>query len=407
VSFLILVLVLVFFILRCEAVFYGSFSPQTMSEEYSLLIQGRSIPSDDKLYALAGWHYIHGTSPDTVNFEHPPLAKYMIGLSEALFMNPALLGFVFSILTLILVYVISRKLVTTSLIAMFPSVLLSLDKIYIQFSTSSMLDIYATFFAVMSLLLLTSRKEEVIPLLGVTMGLGISCKWTSAFLLILPVLYYAVRHDLRGMKLYPLCIFLAALTYTASYAGFFYAGHGLHDFLDLQLKMLSFHQQRHLMASGIKPLRILLVFLTGIEGPTQIQTLLINTDANNVTTIGSGSGVSLYWAYNPLTWPISFSASILALYYSVRKDRDMMPLPLAFLLLLSSSASLGEPFVWYLLPGLPLAYISLTYVVNKTHVESTNKTVATSIIFLYLVLIVVWSLFVRLPPYLEMSKNAS
>jgi 4-amino-4-deoxy-L-arabinose transferase-like glycosyltransferase len=371
-----------------------------MSEEYSI------FASDDKLYALAGWHYIHGASPDTINFEHPPLAKYMIGLSELLFMNPVLLGFIFSVFTLILVYIISRNLVTASLIAILPSVLLSLDKMYIQFSTLSMLDIYATFFAVLSLLLLTSKKEWIMPLLGVTMGLAISCKWTSAFLLVLPVLYYAVRHDLRGLKLYPLCIFLAALTYTASYAGFFYAGHGLHDFLDLQLKMLSFHQQRHLVASGIKPLRILLVFLTGIEGPTQIQTLLINSDTKTVTTLGSGSGISLCWAYNPLTWPISFSASILALYYSVRRDRDMMPLPLAFLLLLSSSASLGEPFIWYLLPGLPLAFISLTYMVNKTHADSTNKTVASAIIFSYVVLIVVWSLFVRLPPYLEMSKTS-
>lgn len=328
----------------------------------------------------------------------------MIGFSELVFMNPALLGFIFSILTLIIVYVISRKLVSASLIAIVPSLLLSLDKMYIQFSTISMLDIYATFFVVMSLLLLMSKKEWTRPLLGVSMGLALSCKWTAAFLIVLPVLYYAVRRDLRGLKFYPLCLFVAALTYTATYAEFFYVGHSFQDFGDLQLKMLSFQEQRHLMASGIKPLRVLLVFLTGVEGPTQIQTLFLNSVARTVTPSGLGSGVSLLWSYDPLTWPVSFSASILALYYSLRKDRDMIPSALGFLLLIASSASVGEPFIWYLLPGLPLAFISLTYMLNRMYVGSGNKVVATAILLLYLTAVVVWSLFVTLPPYIQTSK---
>jgi len=352
---------------------------------------------------LAAWYYIHGASPDTMNFEHPPFAKYMIGFSELVFMNPALLGFIFSFFTLILVYLASRKLVSTSLVAIVPSLLLSLDKIYLQFSTVSMLDIYATFFVVLSLILLTSKKKWAIPLLGVAIGLALSCKWITAFLLPLPVLYYVAKRDYGGLKLYPLCLLVAALTYTVSYAQFFYMGHSFNDFVDLQFRMLHFHQQRHLMASSARPLRVLLVFLTGVEGPTQIQTLLLNSEARIVTPVGSGNGLSLLRDYNPLTWPVSFSASILALYCTVRKDHDMMPLPLGFLFLLVSSVSVGDPFVWYVLPGLPLAFISLTYVMNRMYVGSQNKFVATAAMLLYLASVAVWSLFIRLPPYIQTS----
>jgi hypothetical protein len=129
--------------------------------------------------------------------------------------------------------------------------------------------------------------------------------------------------------------------------------------------------------------------------------MILNVENRTITTEGSGLGLSLFWAYNPLTWPLAFSASILTLFYALKSDRGILPAPLAFLLLLSFSASVGEPFVWYLLPGLPSAFMCLTYVIAKIYAKSTNQLAAKSILLLYLVSNVIWSLFVDLPPYIQ------
>jgi predicted membrane-bound dolichyl-phosphate-mannose-protein mannosyltransferase len=74
--------------------------------------------SDAELYAISGWEYIHGLSPNIINPEHPPLAKYFIGLSEIIFTNPSTMSFIFSILTIIIVYLISREILGDSLMTL-------------------------------------------------------------------------------------------------------------------------------------------------------------------------------------------------------------------------------------------------------------------------------------------------
>jgi hypothetical protein len=392
--------IIVSFLVRCRSVFYTSFEPEILLEEYANSTLGRGLLSDDKLYTLAGWMYVKGASPNTINFEHPPLAKYMIGFSELAFRNPAIFGLIVSVFTLLAVYLISRKVVTLFPITLIPSLLLSLDKMYIEFSSTSMLDIYATFFAVITmLLLLLNEKKWARPLLYVAMGLALSCKWTTAFLIVLPPIYYALKGDWRGVRSYPAYLLIAALTYTATYATFFLAGNNIQDFIGLQYQMLSFHQNRRFQIGGPPPLWILLNFLTGIEGPTQIQTLLLNPENRTVTVIGFGRGLSLFWEYNPLTWPISFSGSLLALYYGIKENRQVAVIPMAFLLLLAS-VSVGKPFIWYLLPGMPFAFISFVYMINRFYIGSGSKKVANVILALYLASVAVWSLFVNVPFYI-------
>jgi dolichyl-phosphate-mannose--protein O-mannosyl transferase len=390
-------LVLVFFTVRCRTVFHQSFDSQALLEQYASFELGRGFFSDDKLYALAGWTYIRGSSPDTINFEHPPFAKYLIGLSELAFANHTVLGLITSVLTLIVLYLVSKNILHISMMAIIPPLLLSLDKMYIDFSSVSMLDIYATFFSTLSLLLLLSEKKWTMPLLGISMGLALSCKWTAVFLLLLPIAYYAFNRKWKALRFYPLCLLVVAVTYTVTYSAYFAAGHSVLDFISLQWKMVEFHQHRH-FEGGPKPLWILMNFLTGVEGPTRIQTLLLDSVNRTVTVIGSAEGLSLIQYYSPLTWPTSFSSSLLCLYYSVRANRRLTPIPLGFMLLIAS-ASIGKPFIWYLLPGLPLGLISLTYVITATYAQSENRHLAGIFLAVYLASVVFWSLFVDLPPY--------
>ncbi|WP_455369896.1 phospholipid carrier-dependent glycosyltransferase [[Eubacterium] cellulosolvens] len=394
------VLIIVFFLYRCNNVFYIQFEPKVILEDYDISIHKGTVFSDDKLYALAGWRYITGTTPDTINFEHPPLAKYLIGLSELLFKNQAMMSLIFSVMTLFFVYLISKKILHIFPFTLLPILILSLDKMYIQFSSFSMLDIYATFFTTTAILFLILNKNKWNFLfLYISVGLALSCKWITFFLIIVIPIYYFLNKNWENVKLYPLGLAIAFLTYSATYFVFFLAGNSILDFIYLQLRILGFHQGMRIGMGSPPPFWILLNFLLGIEGPSEITVIHFDTVTKIFTFAPPEKGISLINTYNPLTWPLSFSAVILALIYLFRENKEMFAIPLTFISLLIATST-GKPFVWYLLSGLPFAFISLVYVFERIYIKSENKITAKLIIAGYVISIIVWSLFVDLPSYI-------
>ncbi|MEM3595562.1 MAG: phospholipid carrier-dependent glycosyltransferase [Candidatus Bathyarchaeia archaeon] len=398
---LLLVLIIVFFTVRCRDAFHTYFQPGVVLKEYEDFLSGRGFFSDDKLYALAGWLYVHGASPDTINFEHPPLGKYIIGFSEVLSMNQVLLGFTLSILTLIIVFLISRRVLSNLPISLLAPFLLTMDRLYIDFSSSSMLEIYATFFAVLSIYLLMAYKNGwTTLLLYVAIGLALSCKWTVIFLLVLPPIHYFLIGRLDRLKLYPLYVGISALTYMATYIVYFLSGNTVQDFVSLQYRIVAYHHRMRFGLGSPPPLYNLLNFLTGIEGPTQIRTLTLNPN-NGIAMSGPEVGLSIISAYNPLTWPLSFSASILAGYYMLREAREANPVAFAFIVLVALT-SLGKTFIWYLLPGLPFAYICLAYMLDRLYRDSGSRFWVKAALILYVAAVAFWSIFVELPPYIKL-----
>jgi len=152
------------------------------------------------------------------------------------------------------------------------------------------------------------------------------------------------------------------------------------------------------------PFWLLLNFLTGIEGPTVITKLFGNVDTGTFTVIETGTGISLIRFYNLFTWPMLFSSSFLALYYSKNESREVVPLASGLLLFLAIFST-GQHFIWYMLPVFPLAFVSLGYTIHRIYTESRNKKRAEVILILYLASAAVWSLFVEMPPYIMLSKD--
>jgi dolichyl-phosphate-mannose--protein O-mannosyl transferase len=400
---ILLSVILALFLFRCSNTFHSQFQPRELMEEYSNILAGKPAPlermfSDDKLYSALGWLYIHGAVPDMS--AHPPLAMYMIGLSEILFMNPVVLGTIFSILTLVLVFLTSKKVVDTFPFALLPVLILSSDKLYIEFSSFAFLDVYAAFFAVLAVSLLLSEKRWATPALYVIIGLALACKWTTVFLLFLPPIYYAVRKKWNHLKLYPVYILIVMLAYTTTFSVYFLANKTMMDYIYLHFTMFGIFQTQRTQMGSPPPLWILLNFLLGIEGPAYIQVLTAHTQNRTIAFGPVENGISLIGAYNPLTWPISFSASILTLIYSIKENRKILPVPLAFLVLIGLF-SRGKPFIWYLIPAMPFAFISLTYMIERIFHRSENKSVAKGVLAVYIVSIFVWSLFINLPPYIK------
>lgn len=64
---------------------------------------------DDGLYAFAGYYYLfQGGDVSAVNFEHPPLGKYLIGVSIFLFGNENVINIIYFALILIITYKIGQ-----------------------------------------------------------------------------------------------------------------------------------------------------------------------------------------------------------------------------------------------------------------------------------------------------------
>lgn len=81
--------------------------------------------SDATLYAYVGNEYISGANPTLLNPEHPPLGKYLIGLSIRVFGNENVILLIFGLITLsavfLIVYVSTRSYLSSSIAVLLTS----------------------------------------------------------------------------------------------------------------------------------------------------------------------------------------------------------------------------------------------------------------------------------------------
>lgn len=97
--------------------------------------------SDNELYAYAGWHYIRGGDPIGVNFDHPPLGKYLLGLSIVLFNNPLAIFIPIGASLLIVFNLLALKLFQNKLIAFVSVLIFSFDPLFREHLTTTLLDL--------------------------------------------------------------------------------------------------------------------------------------------------------------------------------------------------------------------------------------------------------------------------
>ncbi len=364
-----------------------------------IMATGSGAFPDSEIYALAGRSYVHGQSPDRLNPGHPPLSKYLIGISETVFGSEVAFSLVFGALTLLVVYFLSRRILP-SYFALLPSVLIALDRMFLWLSSVSLLDIYVTFFSVayVFLFLRFRNAKWQWALLGFTIGLAVASKWTGAFAFPALVAFAIVKKDRRALSSLLLALPVAAVTYMATYGVFFLSDHSLQDFVSLQFEMARF--QANLRFGRGTPPAFWLWFnlLTGIEGPA---VMAQGTALKNVQSTSIQYGLTTLDTFNPLTWPLCFSATLLTLAFAWKgRDRVALLPALAFISFLGIM-SYGQLYIWNLLPALPFGFVCLAYAFWKGYDWSEGTTRATVLLAGYLVVTFLWSFFGRLPAFIR------
>jgi len=356
--------------------------------------------SDAELYAISGWSYIHGLSPNMINPEHPPLAKYFIGLSEIIFTNPSTMSFIFSILTIIIVYLISREILGDSLFALIPPFMLVFDKLFYEFSLISMLDIYVTFFVALSTFFFIKglMNPKFFILSSITFGLAMATKWIAIFLL--PSFLIMLIIMRKNLKWFLASLPLAIIAYISTYAIFFINGNSFIDFIELQRAMLNYQLflRQH---SYTPPLRILQILTTGISGQSIIYHYNINFTNSEVTLLSTEHGIAMITEFNPFTWSIAFASSILAFYYAYKKNHIALTIPVLFLTFIAIFST-SQVFEWYLLPILFSGFISIAYLLKNLYDDINRKTLFNYFIIAYIVAIFIWFMFISIPYHITL-----
>jgi len=193
-------------------------------------------------YVPAGVAYISGALPDSINPEHPPLGKYILGLFAVYFRSPNLGSILFGFATAVAAFLIARKLTPNTHWAVAGVWLLAFDSISVSISISPMPDVFMLFFALLGLyLLLIAKNKFHYGSVGLIFGLAMASKWTALFLAIPALAFvFADRRYLNGF-----IMLMAALGgYTFSYIHLIVAK-GFKAFVSLQMWMAQFMLTSH------------------------------------------------------------------------------------------------------------------------------------------------------------------
>lgn len=165
-------------------------------ELYPKRISFRNSMYFDEIYhARTAYEFLNGLT--AYENTHPPLGKLLIAGGVALFgMNPfgwRIAGTLFGIAMIPLVYLFGKRLTESTPFAALACFLFSFDFMHFTQTRLATIDVYITFFVILMYLLMyhysrlsfydTPLKKTLLPLgvCGVSMGLGIACKWTGVY----------------------------------------------------------------------------------------------------------------------------------------------------------------------------------------------------------------------------------
>lgn len=194
-------------------------------------------------YLPAGLAYITGTPINSTNPEHPPLAKFIIGLFAVYAQSANFGSLLFSFLSIVVVMLLSGRLFLDERKRLAVVCLLAFDSINVSISVDPMLEVFMLFFSLLSLYLLSAPEPKIRSYLlgGLCLGFSLASKWTALFI-VLPVLLFLVLDKKYAGVL--LALAASAFAYVLPFIPFALMN-GFSGFLNDQMFMLRFMFAMH------------------------------------------------------------------------------------------------------------------------------------------------------------------
>lgn len=251
-SFLILTIIVfrIGFYLWNQPNTFQKFDPVAHKRAYlgsSYSFKGGAPISDYIVYGHAAWEYIHGKNPTLINPEMPPLGKYLMGISILLFKRIEVGSLIFGIFSLILVFLIGKIVLKSTILALIPIAILSFEPLFVGQLDNALLDIYHLFFVLLAfyLFLLSQKNKKFFIFASLALGGVMAVKFYSTGIIIILswMIYLIFTRNYRGLINLIVSLPLAILVLMASYFKIFLEGEGLRRFFGIQKWMWDFHSQ--------------------------------------------------------------------------------------------------------------------------------------------------------------------
>lgn len=150
----IIILKLSLFLYSAKMFFLWPFDVKFLSEVYSksqyVIGSASKGIGDDGLYAFAGYYYLFQKGDvTTVNFEHPPLGKYLIGISILLFKNENVINIFYFVIILVLIYYLGKIILKNEILSLIPVFVFSTNSFFLDNLIRSLLDLPYTLFFIL------------------------------------------------------------------------------------------------------------------------------------------------------------------------------------------------------------------------------------------------------------------
>lgn len=303
---------------------------------------------DDGLYAFAGYYYLLGGDISQVNFEHPPLGKYLIGVSEYIFGNENVINLIYAIIFMVVVYQIGLLLLSSKLLAAATTLLVSTDKLvttqYIapQLDLSTSLAFLIGIYFLLKLIRVSALKYSVAA--SLFFSLSLVMKFFPFLILImftiLAILFISKRR--KAFIYFGVSTFIIfPLIYLCVHLSYFLHYHSFLDFIKYQHWILIWRS-----GNPIVPGNLLLHLLTG----------------HYFTWYGEHKTMlSDEWTFQ---MPIIFVFGFIGIWLWRKKFENLLISSIVvFNVLYAALFTIGQPM--YILPVYPLLAMAAVYTFTK------------------------------------------
>lgn len=312
----------------------------------------RNTIGDDGIYTYAGWEYIHGHDPTTLNAELPPFGKYLIGISEVIFNNQNIFALLSGLFALFAFYLLNTAVFKNKLYAFIPVFLLSFEPIFFNQLKITLLDLL--FFGLLCMTFYFLIQKKFIRN-GIFLGLTAATKSSaSTFPIVIGVefIYLLITKQLKTFKQFIISIFVSGLVFLGVYTQYFLLGHTITEFLGVQKWIINFY------AIGAKG---------SLTAPLEI--IFTGKYAN----WWGGQSVVTEWH---IGWPILFLSSLFTMYIITRKRLFTKPIVLIGLWTFAYFVFLSFVPTWsrYFIVILPFMYtLTIWSIIHLMHRHETTK----------------------------------
>jgi len=355
---------------------------------------------DEHYYISVGLKYVAGVPPIKANFEHPPLAKYVIGFCESVG-----LGHICSAISVYLGCVgVSETLRVMGLpIDIVFAVFLALlfDPLVVSLAAHHLLDSYMFLFAGLLVYAYAVSFERGFKfsnavVCGMIAGLGLACKLPFA-LLVLGILFHCLFTRFRcgrargGLALLTVALVSCLTIYSLSYVvDILYGGPRL--LLEHHFRMAAYMLQAHSPSLATAGNGVLLYMLR-LEAWRDAGTLRVTIRVLNETLSPIVEATSLgpqhigFIMFRPYMANLLLAISPIAALCLLKQD------PLALLFGLTHLACLTMllfgPIWWYYCLPLLTGYLAITYWLSREYCKPTPT-------LLLLGTLIAWALYALL-----------